>query len=187
MQNQFRILEIQDRDEGARDRDNRDMIDPFTFPEVQEAILEVDGQLERITNALRRICQTGATAQSPFAGESEARPQVERIIRERARRSEVLPARLFADPAWDILLELYRAQLEQYRVSTAALQLASKVPATTALRWLGILEREGLVARDHDPFDKRRVYARLTADGSAAMADYFSAASTSSGDEPCAH
>jgi hypothetical protein len=35
---------------------------------------------------------------------------------------------LFADPAWDILLDLYAARLEQQRVAVSSLCIAAAVP-----------------------------------------------------------
>lgn len=89
----------------------------------------------------------------------------------RACRIKHFPACLFADPAWDMLLELYCAHLRQYRVSVSGLCIASQVPATTALRWISTLESQNLISRKPDPLDHRRVHIQLTADGLIA---YFS-------------
>jgi hypothetical protein len=42
---------------------------------------------------------------------------VRRIISARASRRQFFSADLFADPAWDIMLELYALQCEQRRIS----------------------------------------------------------------------
>jgi DNA-binding MarR family transcriptional regulator len=57
--------------------------------------------------------------------------------------------------------------------------IGSAVPATTALRWISILERQGLLMREADPGDARRVYVRLSPRGYEAMLEYFSASSRS--------
>jgi DNA-binding MarR family transcriptional regulator len=51
--------------------------------------------------------------------------------------------------------------------------LAADTPASTALRWLQHLEREGLVERLPDATDARRHYVRLTDAGMARMTAYF--------------
>ena len=68
---------------------------------------------------------------------------------------------IFADPAWDIMLDLFAADLEQRRVSVSSACLAAAVPPTTALRWLKKLEEEQLIQRSIDPLDRRRVYLSL--------------------------
>ena len=98
---------------------------------------------------------------------------VRKIIRMRRRRNQFFEEALFADPAWDILLELYLAELSQQRVSITSLCAAAAVPPTTALRWIGILEKKGLINRRGDPFDGRRVFMALTPDGLGRMEDYF--------------
>ena len=44
------------------------------------------------------------------------------------------------------------------------------------LRWLGVLADEGLVLREPDPDDQRRILVRLTERGARAMDEYFAAA-----------
>jgi DNA-binding MarR family transcriptional regulator len=91
----------------------------------------------------------------------------------RRRRSKYFASELFSDPAWDMLLELYAAELEQRRISTTGLSYAAGVPLTTGLRWIDVFIREGLIAKRCDPLDGRRVYIGLSANGVAAMSAYF--------------
>lgn len=80
---------------------------------------------------------------------------------------------LFGEPAWDILLDLYIAQAEGKSVSVSSACIGSAAPATTGLRWLGVLADEGLIVRENDPEDHRRVLVRLTARGITAMERFF--------------
>ncbi len=82
---------------------------------------------------------------------------------------------LFGEPAWDILLDLYIAHAEGKPVSVSSACIGSAAPATTGLRWLGVLAEEGLVVRENDPEDNRRVLVRLTAKGITAMERFFDA------------
>ena len=95
------------------------------------------------------------------------------IIRIRAERRKFLPAHLFADPAWDMLLDLYLADILSQRISISSLCIASNVPASTALRWITTLQREGLVERAGDPYDHRRYFTSLSEKGMAAMDGFF--------------
>lgn len=99
---------------------------------------------------------------------------VRRVIRRRKERQKYFPANLFADPAWDMLLDLAAAKVERKRVSITSLCLASGVPMTTALRWLSVLTDKNLIERKEDPADGRRVFVELSEDAFMAMARYFS-------------
>jgi hypothetical protein len=80
---------------------------------------------------------------------------------------------LFGEPAWDILLDLYIAHAEAKPVSVSSACIGSAAPPTTGLRWLGVLADEGLVVRENDPEDHRRVLVRLTRKGITAMERFF--------------
>ncbi len=83
---------------------------------------------------------------------------------------------LFGEPAWDILLDLFIAQGEGKPVSVSSACIGSAAPATTGLRWLGVLAEEGLIVRENDPEDHRRVLVRLTSAGRTAMERFFDSA-----------
>lgn len=100
---------------------------------------------------------------------------VRRILRQRRMREQYFPADLFADPAWDMLLDLYAARLEHRSVSVSSLCIAAAVPATTALRWIKTMTHAGLFVRESDPQDGRRIFIALADSASDAMARYFEA------------
>lgn len=87
-----------------------------------------------------------------------------------------LPDDLFADPAWDMLLDLLAAEMSQHRVSVSSLCAAAAVPFTTALRWLKLLTERGLVTRHKDPRNRQRVFIELAPETSEALRQYFSEA-----------
>ena len=101
--------------------------------------------------------------------------QVRDLLRARRLRDEYLPGELFADPAWDMLLDLLAARLEQERVSVSSLCIASAVPPTTALRWIRTLTDKGFVHRQADPHDGRRVFITLTDSTAVALTRWFGA------------
>ena len=101
--------------------------------------------------------------------------EVRYVIMARRVREAMLGQELFADPAWDILLELYAAALAQRRLSTSELCVRSAAPATTALRWIDKLERAGLLTRVEDRLDGRRLWVELSAEGHSRIVSYFRA------------
>jgi DNA-binding MarR family transcriptional regulator len=94
-------------------------------------------------------------------------------LKARRQRSDFFSAKMFSDPAWDMLLELYAAYLADRRVNISRLAERSAVPMTTALRWMTTLQSEGLIDRRDDPFDKRRYFLSLTAKGLNAMDKFY--------------
>jgi hypothetical protein len=100
---------------------------------------------------------------------------VRSIIRARRLRDQFLRGGLFADPAWDMLLDLMAARLEGNRVAVSSLCIAAAVPATTALRWIKALTDRGLFLRSADPEDGRRVYIELSDDAARALTAYLRA------------
>ncbi|SEH12520.1 DNA-binding transcriptional regulator, MarR family [Sphingopyxis sp. YR583] len=95
------------------------------------------------------------------------------LIRQRQLRSQFLPPSLFGEPGWDMLLDLYAAHYQSKPVSVSSLCIASGVPATTALRAIETMEREGCLIRERDPSDKRRIFLRISEARRAELDAYF--------------
>ncbi|MBO6525814.1 winged helix DNA-binding protein [Erythrobacter sp.] len=116
------------------------------------------------------------------AREGEGRPRlpdaavIRRLIKARQLRARYFDGELFADPAWDILLDLAAARAERQQVSVTSLCIAAGVPATTALRWIGQMVEADLLVRVSDPHDRRRAYIALADSTADAMARYFAEA-----------
>lgn len=98
---------------------------------------------------------------------------VRQIIRQRRLRDRYFESELFADPGWDILLELTAARAEQRRISVTSLCSAAAVPATTALRWIAMMTEMGLLVRQRDDLDQRRAFITLSDCAADGMARYF--------------
>jgi hypothetical protein len=98
--------------------------------------------------------------------------EVRRAIRARRLRDTFFGHGLFEDPAWDMLLDLFAAELERTQVSVSSLCIAAAVAPTTALRWIGKMTDAGLFERQPDPFDRRRAFMALTERGVQGMRGY---------------
>lgn len=95
--------------------------------------------------------------------------KVRSVVRFRDLRRKVFAPDLFADPAWDLLLDIFACDLSQQRMSVTAACHSARVPPTTALRWLKVLEENGLIVRTSDPRDGRRIFVSLTEEGFTKM------------------
>ena len=170
------------RDTGAGDQDAR--------------LQKLSDDIARITEMLTRLIGTEPGYAAPFApsapmrdrktdygapppveaGQVDVAPQlIRQAIRARRMRDQFFMPGLFEDPAWDMLLDLFAAELEGTRVSVSSLCIAAAVAPTTALRWIGRMTEAGLFERQADPLDRRRVFMRLSRATSDGMRRYAAA------------
>jgi len=141
-----------------------------------EHLLELSNEVNRIAGTLARLSvdsNEGATPEAPSGTSEVSAERVRDVLRARRLRSRFFPEDLFADPAWDMLLDLLYAELSHHRVAVSSLCVAAAVPPTTALRWLNTLVKHGLAVRREDPHDGRRVFVQLAPHASAALHRYF--------------
>jgi DNA-binding MarR family transcriptional regulator len=99
--------------------------------------------------------------------------RVSSVLRSRALRTQYFNASLFADPAWDLLLELLQAHLEQRPLAASALFHAGGLPQSTNHRGPAKLEADGLIERTADPLDARRSWVNLSSSALAGMLAYL--------------
>lgn len=74
---------------------------------------------------------------------------------------DMLGTGLCPNPNWDMLLDLYLAELEHRSVYQSALCLAAHIPESSAHRWTVKLAEQGVLLRRIDPADRRRVSVSL--------------------------
>ena len=116
------------------------------------------------------------TSGTASAAEASLDPHsIRALIRVRRLRDRFFQGELFADPAWDILLDLMASRLEGTNVSVSSLCIAAAVPSTTALRWIKSMTEDGYLERRADPTDARRVYIHLSDSTAQKMAQYLHA------------
>lgn len=90
----------------------------------------------------------------------------------RKRRLNLFDASLFGEPAWDMLLTLFIARCRGEQVTTTRLCAAGGAPHATGLRWIGLLNSQGLLQRLRAPEDARVMLIELTETGYALMRRY---------------
>lgn len=148
-------------------------------------------RLRQLSDEVSRIAATLARLSAGPGGSSRPSEAVHRgegpevsvetvrgVIRARRLRARFFPEDLFADPAWDMLLDLLQAEISHLRVPVSSLCIAAAVPATTALRWLKAMVSQGLFVRRADPHDGRRVFVELAPETSQALRSYFAEVGT---------
>ena len=132
--------------------------------EIREDLEELkarpnSGQTKRLVNGLtdKALCEIAR-----------------KMYRARRRRDEFFPQRLFAEPAWDILLDTFVQQAGDGNTTIKAVCASSHVAPTTALRYIKLLKDEGLLTTWNHPTDRRVTCVRLSKDGYLTMRRYLS-------------
>ena len=167
---------------GVRELDEGDRL---TLLRLTEQVAQIAAQIDRLSEGPPAFRLESPADEFRAEGEAERqlirapRPPlpdprlVRKIIRQRQLRAQFLGKDLFADPAWDILLDLTAARAEHSRVSVTSLCIASGVPPTTALRWISQMTEAGLLERVEDDSDRRRAFIQLSEKAADALARYF--------------
>lgn len=128
--------------------------------EIGQAYADMPG--ERMPTGSRRTS-------SPFM----LRHVAELEIAIKKMRSSYFPETVLDDGGWNIMMDLFVQQQRGREVSISSACMASRVPPTTALRWIDILEAERIIVRENDPGDRRRRFVRLTDKAYTAMSEYL--------------
>jgi DNA-binding MarR family transcriptional regulator len=142
---------------------------------------QLSEEVGRIASILANLSEEAAEEAAPASKAAEKEGEItaghiRAILRARRMRDQFFQSELFADPAWDMLLDLMAARLSDERVAVSSLCIAAAVPPTTALRWIKTLCEQGLFVRSADPLDGRRVYIALSEEAAAAMSACLKAA-----------
>jgi DNA-binding MarR family transcriptional regulator len=147
----------------------------------------LNAEVARIADALARLtrAEQDRDERPPIVGDRTTRygappavapptaGEVRKTIRARRLRDQFFGAGYFEDPGWDMLLDLYAAELEGTQVSVSSLCIAAAVAPTTALRWIGRMSDAGWFERRPDPLDRRRAFMGLSPRASEAMHGYM--------------
>lgn len=101
--------------------------------------------------------------------------QARQLMAQRKLRRQYLPAELFHEPAWDMLIALFVAHDNDQPMNIKALVAMADAPVTTSQRWIEHLHKLRLIDRVIDPADRRRVEISLSNSGFEAVKGYLSA------------
>lgn len=141
------------------------------------------GELRRMAEDLIRIADEldpdpSRSREALWASWDNPNPWNDRAIamaayRARRERDRFFPERIFFEPSWDMLLDLFIADSDGKKIAITSLAIASAVPQATALRYMTTLIELDLAVRTRDPADSRRSIISITPSGRRAMSDYL--------------
>jgi DNA-binding response OmpR family regulator/DNA-binding MarR family transcriptional regulator len=138
-------------------------------------------QAEEIAGALRRFAVTPARDATPAAPRTavethspNGRVSVLDAIEGLRNLRHLYDDHKLDDVAWDLLLEMMRAEQKRNRLSVSALTISIPgVSSTTSLRRVSELTARGYIERVPDAQDGRRDFLRLTQKARELLTDYL--------------
>lgn len=128
---------------------------------------EADGAVLQPSQASIGKSRAETISRSYLSGLAEAE------YAQRRSRAKFFDGALFADPAWDILLDLYAREGRGLLTSVTSCCIASQVPPTTALRWIDQLKLSGLIEVVPSERDRRVSHVQLTDEARERMTTYL--------------
>lgn len=171
---------------GSRLHDSSKDDEASRLRRLNEEVARIAETLARLTRRQAETAPPERSAgligerQEAFARSDGIEPidphRIRQAIRARRLRDQFFERGMFEDPAWDMLLDLFAADLEGTQVSVSSLCIAAAVAPTTALRWIAKMTDGGLFERRPDPFDRRRAYMALSPRAREGMRNYVVAA-----------
>jgi DNA-binding MarR family transcriptional regulator len=142
-----------------------------TEPSRGELLLELQFLSERL-EALKRRVETSSDLEALLTDPTDL-GDVNNLLAAREARGRFFNPDLFVQTAWDIIVVLYLADLQQRQVTASHLYSVVGGAPTTGIRWTDRLIKEGLVTKSSDPNDGRRIFLNLTDDGRRSMQSYL--------------
>lgn len=145
---------------------------PYCIPGGE--VRELAARLHTLADELDRLPVGGLTPRGRVLDDRTLVDLAKVIYRLRRRRSRHFADKLFGEPSWDMLLDLFIKRVHGERISITSLCIAGAVPPSTALRWIQILVDDGLVERTKTQDDQRLAMVQLTNTGVDAMRECLS-------------
>lgn len=179
----------------AMEQARADRAVPQRAPEVQRLLQQAEELVTRLrsmahaSEASPPAADAAAPATLPGAPASTAAAAPEpvevarlgildTIERLRRLRAQYVNQQL-DDIAWDLLLELLRAERMRQKLSVSGLAISvSGVSTTTSLRRINELAASAYIERSPDPTDARRDFVTLTPKSRSLLSDYLAQANT---------
>lgn len=121
--------------------------------------------LQRVGELEVRAAENGQGPPSRGFSDDKLASLAGAIYRMRQHRQAYFDVALFAEPAWDMLLDLFINKVRGARVSTTSLCLAAAVPHATGIRWIRTLRDHDLLRRYRAPDDARLMLIEITTRG----------------------
>jgi DNA-binding MarR family transcriptional regulator len=142
---------------------------------INDITATLSAMAEDFSERVANVAKSDARSDGGEPSDATLVTQAIAVLAERRLRRDYLPAELFHEPAWDMLLALFVFRDKRQPMNIKALVGLSDAPVTTSQRWIEHLHKLKLIDRVIDPVDRRRVEISLSTAGDQAMRSYLSA------------
>lgn len=134
---------------------------------------DVMGKLQEAYRELERLHHAEPGADTVTTSQDELLKTARSLLFIWGSRNSFIDGTLITDPVWLILLNLKISELEHSKTQISRVCDNSGAPATTALRWMKVLESKSILKIEPDSTDARRKLVFLTESGSELMGRYL--------------
>lgn len=147
--------------------------------DLQDGVTLSADEARQIANFLSLLLGREKMPATPTEGGAQAAgramliARAKAVLAERERRTELFSPVLFGEIGWEMLLWLYVTDDEGERQTIGRLANLVGAPHTTALRWIGYLEKERLIEKVPHPNDRRTVFVHLLKEGRDRLDRWF--------------
>ena len=142
---------------------------------IQDLGAKLSGIADEFNARAAKIVEARLPASDDVLSDEALAGQARNLLGQRKLRRQYLPAELFHEPAWDMLIALFVSHDDDQPMNIKALVAMADAPVTTSQRWIEHLYKLRLIDRVIDPADRRRVEISLSNDGYEAVKGYLSA------------
>jgi hypothetical protein len=149
---------------------------------AQASSRTMDDIVHRLDELLRTIAAVPSPASAAAHIARRERDAARAEWHARRERERLFGSSLFGDTGWDILLDLFIAREEGRDVTLSTICETASLAQPAMLRCLAMLIEEGLILRGSRSPDPRENQLELSEQALALMCEYFSRATTGSGD-----
>lgn len=147
---------------------------------IGDSIRDLQRDLDILAMRYAEAPAIGAVVDSilPPTAETAALEIAQMLLTLRSKLERMFGIGLLSQPVWGILLELYIAKAQSCDVTVGNTCIASSLPMTSALRLCQVLHDRGIVYRERDINDGRRVLLRLSDNAYRNLTKLFIASDT---------
>lgn len=111
----------------------------------------------------------------PALHEMSPRAYFKALLMIRRTREQYFGSSLFGEPAWDIMLELMLARIDNREMKTSELGIIADALGTDARQLVDTLEKSRLIDRFHNAEDEGDDYLVLSSEAARRMAELYRA------------
>lgn len=113
-----------------------------------ERLLALSEKVGRVAESLAELALERDARERPGPGSDRdvMGETVDWLIRSRRERGRYVPATLFGEPSWDMMLHLLRAEIDGRRMPLSDVSLATDLPEAVGRRWLQAMVQSKMVA-----------------------------------------